>query len=107
MQLAGRVLKDAASITVVADRESDIYEAFAKCPENVHLLTRAAQNRCLANGDYLFEALTKKPVATRYEIDVPPKGKRKQRQATVALRYGKVELCRPRTSRKTCDVETV
>ena len=107
MELAGRVLKDAASITVVADRESDIYEAFAKCPENVHLLTRAAQNRCLANGDYLFEALGKKPVATRYEIDVPPKGKRKKRQATVALRYGKVELCRPRTSRKTCAVETV
>ena len=107
MELAGRVLKDAARITVVADRESDIYEAFAKRPENVQLLTRAAQNRCLANGDYLFETLKKQPVATSYEIDVPAKGKRKARQATVALRYGSVELCRPNTSRKTCDVETV
>ena len=53
MELAGRVLKESAFITVVADRESDIYEAFAGCPENVHLLTRAAQNRCLADGDYL------------------------------------------------------
>lgn len=107
IELAGRVLKDAARITVVADRESDIYELYAKCPENVDLLTRAAQNRCLANGDYLFETLKKQPVATSYEIDVPGKGKRKARQATVALRYGSVELCRPHTSRKTCDLETV
>jgi hypothetical protein len=38
MELVGRVLKDAACITMVADRESDIYEAFAKRPANVHLL---------------------------------------------------------------------
>jgi len=107
MELAGRVLKGAASITVVADRESDIYEAFAKCPQNVHLLTRAAQNRCLADGGYLFEELRKKPEATHYEINVPHKGNRKARQATVALRYGTVELCRPSTSRKTCDVATI
>jgi len=107
MLLAGCVLKDAASITVVADRESDIYEAYAKCPENVHIVTRAAQNRCLANGGYLFEELREKPVATRYEIDVPQKGKRKARQAAVALRYATVELCRPSTSRKTCDVATL
>ncbi len=106
MKLAGCVLKGAASITVVADRESDIYEAFAKCPDNVHLLTRAAQNRCLANGGYLFEELRKSPVATHYEINVPHKGNRKARQATVALRYSTVELCRPSTSRKTCDVAT-
>ncbi len=107
MELVGRVLKNAASITVVADRESDIYEAFAKCPENVHLLTRAAQNRCLATGSYLFEELRKKPAATRYEIGVPHKGNRKARQATVALRYGTVELCRPSTSRKTCAEATI
>ena len=30
MELSGRVLENAASITVVADRESDIYEAHRK-----------------------------------------------------------------------------
>lgn len=107
MELAGRVLKEAAFITVVADRESDIYEAFAGRPENVHLLTRAAQNRCLADGDYLFETMRRNPIVARYEIDVPQKVKRSARQATVALRYGPVELRRPSTSRKTCAVETV
>jgi len=107
MELVGRVLKDAASITMVADRESDIYEAFAKRPVHVHLLTRAAQNRCLANGDYLFEAMEKRPVVCRYRIDVPQKIKRKARQAEVALRYGVVELRRPTKNRTTCDVPTV
>jgi len=76
-------------------------------PANVHLLTRASQNRCLANGDYLFETMKKKPVVCRYMIDIPQKIKRKARQAKVALRYGVVELRRPTTSRKTCDVPTV
>jgi len=103
MELVGRVLKDAASITMVADRESDIYEAYAKRPVNVHLLTRAAQNRCLANGDYLFETTRRQPVVCRYMIDIPQKVKRKARQAKVALRYRMVELCRPATSRTTCE----
>src|ERR1700686_586062 len=107
MELVGRVVKDAASITMVADRESDIYEAYAKRPANVHLLTRAAQNRCLANGDYPFETMKKNPVVCRYMIDIPQKIKRKARQAEVALRYGVVELRRPIKSRKTCDVPTV
>jgi len=107
MELVGRVLEDAASITMVADRESDIYEAFAKRPDNVHLLTRAAQNRCLANGDYLFEVMRQRPVVCRYMIDIPQKTKRKARQAEVTLRYGVVEIRRPTKSRKTCDVPTV
>ena len=105
MELVGCVLKEAASITMVADRESDIYEAFAKRPVNVHLLTRAAQNRCLANGDYLFDALRKERIVSRYKIDVPQKIKRKARQTEVALRYGVVEVRRPSTSR--CDISSV
>lgn len=107
MERVGHALKDAASITMVADRESDIYEAFAKRPANVHLLTRAAQNRCLANGNYLFDALRKERIVSHYLIDVPQKTKRKARQTEVALRYGIVELRCPTTSRKTCDVPTV
>ena len=42
---AGEVLAAAASITGVSDRESDIYEHFARRPSNVHLIVRACQNR--------------------------------------------------------------
>jgi len=96
---AGRVLEGAASITVVADRESDIYDEFACRPDNVHLLTRAAQDRCLADGQRLFAAARANAEAAQYMIDVPAKGKRKPRQAMVCLRYGAVTLRRPRRGR--------
>ena len=56
MLAASDVLRTARSITVVADRESDIYEEVARRPANVHLLTRVAQNRCIdsEHADKLF-----------------------------------------------------
>ena len=42
---AAEMLAGAASITGVSDRESDIYEHFALCPKNMHLIVRAFQNR--------------------------------------------------------------
>jgi len=101
---AGRVLQAAASITMVADRESDIYEEFACRPDHVQLLTRAAQDRCLADGRRLFTAARTNPEATQYMIDVPAKGKRKPRQTMVCLRYGEVTLCRPRRGRHNAQV---
>src|SRR3984885_2706567 len=55
---AADVLAGAACVTVVADRESDIYEQFARRPEGVHLLTRAAQDRSLADGARLLRRWT-------------------------------------------------
>jgi hypothetical protein len=93
---AAHALPEAASVTVVADRESDIYEEFACRPAEVHLLTRAAQDRLLADGRHLFEAARNFAAAAHSMIDVPAKGKRKVRQTLVSLRYGAVTLCRPR-----------
>src|SRR5262249_19911448 len=42
---ASEMLAAANSITVVSDRESDIYEHFACRPANTHLIVRACQNR--------------------------------------------------------------
>jgi len=79
----------------------------AKRPENVELLTRAAQNRRLATGGLLFETMKKERIVSRYEIDVPQKTRRKGRKTKVALRFGAVEIIRPGTSRKTCDVPKI
>jgi hypothetical protein len=95
-QRAGAVLAEAAEITVVADRESDIYEDFARRPANVHLLTRLAQDRCLAGGGKLFAFAASLEEQLRYEIDVPAKGSRKARKAIVRLSFGKVAIARPR-----------
>jgi hypothetical protein len=95
-EAAGRVLADALEITVVADRESDIYEEFARCPGNVHLLTRAAQNRAITGGGRLFEFAAGLVEQDRYTVDVPAKGGRPARQALVALGFGTVSIERPK-----------
>jgi hypothetical protein len=89
----------AACVTIVADRESDIFEQWVRLPEgNTHLLSRASQDRLLCDGGRLFAALDKWPEATRYEVDLPARpGKRRARRAVLAVRFGEVEICRPKT----------
>jgi len=94
-ETAGEVLAEAAMITVVGDRESDIYDQFARRPDNVHLLTRAAQDRTLEGGARLFDEVAAWEVRSCDRIEVPPRGPRAARVATVALRFGEVVLRRP------------
>jgi hypothetical protein len=103
VETAGDVLADAAMITVVEDREGDIYDQFARRPANVHLLIRAAQNRALKDGPKLFEACSAWSEVARYTITVPAKGgggqkQRAERTAVVAVRFGEVTVLRPRFS---------
>lgn len=97
-ETAAAVLAAAAVITVVGDRESDVYDLFARCPEPVHLLCRAAQDRALATGSRLFATGTGWPERDRYAIEVPARGTRPARQAMVAVRFGQVTLRRPKTA---------
>ena len=102
---AADVLAGAACITVVADRESDIYEQFARPllrvlsrPAGVHLLTRAAQDRSLADGWRLFATMQAWPERHRETIVVPAQPGRREREACLALRFGRVSLRRPATA---------
>jgi len=94
------VLGSAVSITVVADRESDIYEQFARRPEGVHLLTRAAQDRCLAEVGRLFATIDAWPEQHRETIQLSELPGRLARTACLALRFGEVSLRRPATADK-------
>ena len=55
-QAAASVLAD-ARVTMVSDRESDIYQLFACKPARLDLIVRASQDRGLAEGGLLFAAL--------------------------------------------------
>jgi hypothetical protein len=94
-EIAGDVLTDAATITMVGDREADIYHLFANRPATVHLLVRSAQPRVLATGGLLPDYCAALPEQARETIDVPAKGKQPARKATVAMRFGPVSLKRP------------
>jgi len=106
---AKHVLAPAAMVTVVADRESDIYPAWASVPQpGFHLLSRAMVDRRLADGGSLFSAAESFPVAGRRKIKLPARQPdRAARTATVEMRYGEVEICRPRDERDRSLAKTV
>jgi hypothetical protein len=76
MRQAGEVLAPAAGITVLCDREGDMYELFAQRPANVHLIVRACQNRRIERAaatdeGLLFAFLDSQPEQGRVTVQVP------------------------------------
>jgi hypothetical protein len=89
-------LAAAAMVTVIADRESDIYEEFVRVPDQrTHLLTRACRDRALVDGGRLFTVTESWPVAQRFEIAVRAQPGRAARSAKVELRFGALTIKRP------------
>ena len=97
---AGEVLAAADSITVVSDRESDIYEHFARRPDNVHLIVRACQSRQIETDEedqinLLFAHVDSLPEQGRFEVNIPAAPGRKARATELAVRFCRVEVCKP------------
>lgn len=92
---AASVCAGARRITVVSDREGDIYEAFALRPDGVELLVRAAQDRSLGDDGRLFAALDALPEGGRAALDLPAQPGRKARTAQLAVRFALLPLARP------------
>jgi hypothetical protein len=86
----------AAIVTVVMDREGDVYEDFALRPRAVELLVRAGQDRSLADGSRLFAAADRLPEAGRMTVALPAAPGRAARMAVLALRFCTVEIARPK-----------
>jgi len=100
-QQAGEILAQAASITVVSDRESDFYELFAERPANVQLIVRACQNRRIElpaqePGDrLLFSFIERQSEEGRFVVTIPAAPGRKARNAELAVRCAPVILRKP------------
>jgi DDE family transposase len=98
---AAEVLTEAASVTVVSDRESDIYAHFADRPSQVDLIVRACQNRRIETGeeeeqiDLLFSHIDNLPEAGRLKVTIPAAPGRKARSSELAVRYSAVSLRKP------------
>jgi hypothetical protein len=94
------VLAAATMVTVLADRESDIYAEWATLPgPNFHLITRAMHDRRLANGDTLYAASKRFAFAATRDVKLPARdAKRSERMATLRLRFGKIALARPKNT---------
>jgi hypothetical protein len=91
---AGEVLAKAARITVVSDRESDLYEDFACRPQNAHVLIRASANRNLENGEKLFDHAATLAEASRITVTIAASPGRPSRETKLALCFGPVSIKR-------------
>lgn len=87
------------AVTLLADREADIYAAFARRPAGVSLVIRAAHDRALEEGGRLFAELDAQPVAGRAALAIPAGPGRAARETTVAARFLAARLRRPRNGR--------
>ncbi len=93
---ASLVAAGASCVTVVTDREGDIYEEFACRPAETELLIRAHHDRVLEGGGTLYDCIEGISELGRETIDLPANPGRPARQAVLALRACEVTLKRPK-----------
>lgn len=95
---AKAALAGARQVTLIADRESDIYAEWASLPAaDFDLITRACRDRTLDGGRRLFTVAQAWPEVGRRTIELPARQGRPARTAKLGLRFGVVQLRRPRT----------
>lgn len=105
---AAERLAAASSVIVIGDRESDIYELFARRPGRADLIIRVAQDRALKGGGKLFEAAAGFEALGTAQVGVAPKGVGdKGRTACVTLRAGQVRIARPKKGKAGGDAASV
>jgi hypothetical protein len=93
---ARKVLAEAAMVTIIGDRESDFYAAWATLPgPNFHLISRAMHDRCLADDSKLFAASKDFKIVETRTIELRARAGRPARSTMLNLRFGQVTLRRP------------
>jgi hypothetical protein len=89
----------AACVTVIMDREGDIYEDLACRPAEVEVLVRVNHDRVLADGTRLHGCSESLAELGRETVALPAAPGRPARQAMVALRACPVTIKRPKRNR--------
>lgn len=96
-----KVLHQASTITIVEDREGDIYEQFATVPdERVNLLVRSCRDRKINKGGSLYKYLHGLEPQGSYKLRVEGdiRSNRKGRIAKIEIRYSRVTVHKPKGS---------
>ena len=112
---AKKTLRDADRVTIIADREGDIYEELVEVPdEQADVLIRSRSDRRLASSSEassseteastLYEHLKKRPSEGSYELEVTGNNGRRPRTARLEVRFGPVEVAKPKSN---CHADTL
>ena len=94
-EAAKTVLHQAQMVTEISDRESDIYEKWARLPEpGFHILTRAMADRSIEEGGGKLSSAPLQMAGTA-SIALRARPGRPARTARLVTRFGRVTLKRP------------
>jgi hypothetical protein len=92
------LLTKAAAVTVLGDRESDIFALYASSAEqHFHVIARSMHDRKLVDCSGLYEGSDALAAADRRAIQLPARTARPARLAHLELRFGAIELARPQS----------
>jgi hypothetical protein len=97
------LLQAAQCITIVADRESDIYDLLTMADgEKTHLLIRSNFNRLLANGNKLSDHLNSLSAMHTYDLSVSGDVRKgiKKRKVPMQLKWTSASMQKPKNSTK-------
>jgi hypothetical protein len=90
------LLGGAAMVTVLGDRESDIFAFYASAAEqHYHVISRSMHDRRLADRAGLHQASDAMAAVDQRVILLPARVQRPARSAHLELRFGAIELARP------------
>ncbi|TXL69084.1 IS4 family transposase [Vineibacter terrae] len=96
---AKQTLANARLITVIDDREGDIYAHWALTPApNVHLITRLMNDHAVLEGGTVRTALAHQPVRDTARIELRDRADRPARTAQLSLRFTTLSLKRPKNT---------
>lgn len=91
-------LAGAAMVTLLGDRESDIFALYASAAEqDCHVIARSMHDRKLADRTGLYAAIDAMAAVERHTIELPARAGRPARQVDLELRFGVIELARPQS----------
>jgi hypothetical protein len=86
----------AASVTVIADRESDIFNLFEQRPDNIDLLIRAKHDRTLGDGGgCMFARIDARAEDGRASLDLQARPGQRARTALMVVRFLEIDPVRP------------
>lgn len=91
-------LSQARMLTIIADRESDIYDLLGSVPDNkTHVLIRSSTDRRIEGGKKMTDYLNGLPEMHRYDLEVRGDIRTNitKRTASIGLKWGKVNILKP------------
>lgn len=92
------LLTEASCLTIIGDREADIYDEFVSVPDQrTQLLIRSSVNRKLwKDQQNLFEKLGSSEQRASYELEIRRNRNRAKRKAKMTLKYEKLKIQHPK-----------